>query len=206
MLALHHVLRRLHLARLVELLREVGDEGFCPLPEQRQVLHGAADLGGDDPQRQLHAELGEKLAVALVDEGIDELVGRLLDEGLQGLQAPGRERAVHELAVAALQGRVLGQHGVRDRVALGHRRRHLGVDGTIRPTGRQARHDAGKRLVIHGHVDHVLVAGDEPDAAVRVLVNGRLLAQTPVHGHRVGQVLRPHGPDGMDRAGFDGFG
>ncbi|CAB4926354.1 unannotated protein [freshwater metagenome] len=89
-----------------------SQHAVAPALEGTDRIGVQADLLGDDKARQGKGEGVDEVALALVDEGIDEVVGDAGDAGQHRLDHARRQRAVDEPAVAAMHRRIGALEGL----------------------------------------------------------------------------------------------
>ena len=71
-----------------------------------------ADLLGDDQAGQREGEGLNEITFALIDEGIDEIVGNSIEAGQHALDHRWRQGAIDQAAVAAVHGRIGALQGL----------------------------------------------------------------------------------------------
>ena len=86
------------------------DHPVGPVEHRVTVRLGHPEQVGDDDKRELGGDVGDEVGLALLDHGVDDLVGGLVDLLLElGDHARG-EALVHEPPVAGVQRRVHVEH------------------------------------------------------------------------------------------------
>ena len=152
------------------------------------VVQRDAEHVGDDVGRELAGDVVDEVALAALDDGVDDLLGELGDASAVGLRLVGLERVADEPPVAVVLRRVLEQHHLphRAEALLGD---VVQVDAALL---------VGERAVVTSDRADVGVLGDRPEVALRtcVPVDGVVLAQpregvvrlSAVEGLRVDEV------------------
>ena len=126
-------------------------------------------VGGSSP-----ANVVDVVELVLAVDGVEEVVAELRDRGLEVGDAPGRERAAHELAQLRVLGRVHHDH---------HRDARRAPRVIISSTDAVARHE---RLGVEQPVEHVVVAAQRVEPVLLVPVQRRFVAQPLPDRVRVG--------------------
>ena len=86
--------------------RQLCNERIGPFVEQREIGARHAELIGDHDHRQRAAEGRNEIALAVVDERVDQIGRDLLDLGSQRGHAPRGERLIDEASIAAMHRRI----------------------------------------------------------------------------------------------------
>ena len=155
-----------------------------PPLEGVEIVVGHAEGVGDDRERQRHGELLHQLDVAVVDEGVDQVLGDVADRVLDLADPRRGEGPVHQVALAGV-GRRVGAQQHRDPAA--HPTAGQEAPDLLRLLGQlgeqpaelddgvgAGRHLRAERLGIADDLDDVAVAGHEVDAGLLHEVHRRL--------------------------------
>ena len=79
-------------------------DGLGQVVEPAPVVERDAEQLGDDKRRHLARDVGDGVALAPLDHGVDDLGGELVDAQPQPFRRPGRELAVDDAPQPGVDG------------------------------------------------------------------------------------------------------
>jgi hypothetical protein len=160
----HHLLRCLHQP-------EPLHPGVGPGLDPPDVVGVGAHLDADHEQWERHRELADPVALAAIDELVDQVTGDRVDLRFELTDAAAPERVVEQLAHLPVLGVVApGERACRYPALLLVQLEDLGPHPCRLAAAREA-------LDVAQHHLHVLVAGDVVSVELVVEPHGSLLAQ-----------------------------
>ena len=191
----------LHLGRPDPLLRRLHQPeplhpGVGPRLDPPDVLGVGTHLHADHDEWERHGELPDELALAGVDELVDELVGQVADHRFECGDARRPERVTEQRShLAVVRVVAAGERGRRHPALLLVERHHV---------GRQAATATVRRAVVHEpfgvlqHGSDVVVAGDDVGLQPVVEPDWRLVAQRAIRAVRAVVDGRIEEVDGVE--------
>ena len=156
MLEFDEAARAFLLALEVDHLAETVDRSVGPHLDLLGVVI-EPDLSGDHGDGQRHAEFLDKLAMAAIGEGFDQLDRFVAHVGFDRVDARGREGEVDQLAVAGVDRVIGGQQCGQVRPAFGQDR----LDFLVRLAPHQRGEVVGENLRLGGRLAAQIIAVDD---------------------------------------------
>ena len=153
------------------------DDAVLPLQEQLEVGERQPEQGEEHLRRQRHRELLGEVALAALDEAVDEVVDQRGDGLVERGHLPRREERVEDLAVLQVVGRVDLQRDER-----AHRSHGQRVDRRRRREHVGAAEGLHRRFLGGEHVAHAVEADDRRGGAERAVHLLRVAVELGIGG------------------------